>query len=150
MDKGGTTRKCGPRCPKKGDGSGRPEVVYGTDQICSPRELRVAIILRQSEVKSWRQKSAHLSTSGTPPGLRLAGCVGGEVLHFHWRSILQKFLIGLTKIGEPHGVPYGPLATLRRSASSIASNFCCSACRSETGSCALLVWSLVVFSDFGR
>jgi len=58
---------------------------------------------------------------------------------------------GIVQTPEHHSLPaLCPLVALRRSASSTASNFCCSICLSRAGSCDLLTWSLSVCSDFGR
>lgn len=54
-------------------------------------------------------------------------------------------------IQVPHGVPGDPSVTFRRSASSRASNFCCSAKRSATGSWDMdpSIRSFPALSDFG-
>lgn len=66
-----------------------------------------------------------------------------------WTSHAQGNAHILIRVRVPIRVSY-PLAALCRSASSMASNLCCSASRSTAGSCDPLAWSLPAFSDFGR
>src|SRR6266702_1086706 len=52
-------------------------------------------------------------------------------------------------IQVPHGLPRDPPVDFLRSASSIASNFCCSVSRSAAGSWDTSICSLPALSDFG-